>query len=94
MLADIGRKNILIPLDLKSGYWQIPLNKEDKEKTGLIFIEVCMSTMSGLLVWSITPGLFQELVSIVLHGLGDFARVYLDDIITFSALGGEHIRRI
>ena len=31
------------------------------------------------------PGIFQELMSIVLHGLEYFAMAYLDDIILFSA---------
>ena len=31
------------------------------------------------------PGIFKELMSIVMHGLGDFAMVYLDDIIIFNA---------
>ena len=30
-------------------------------------------------------GIFQELMSIVLHGLKDFAMAYLDDIIVFCA---------
>ena len=30
------------------------------------------------------PGIFHELVSIVLHGLGNFSMIYLDDIIIFS----------
>ena len=31
------------------------------------------------------PGIFQELMSVVLHGLENFAMAYLDDIIIFSA---------
>ena len=30
------------------------------------------------------PGIFQELMSIVLHGLGDFSMAYMEDIIIFS----------
>ena len=37
------------------------------------------------------PGIFQELMSIVLHGLGDFTMAYLDDIIIFGASEEEHI---
>ena len=39
------------------------------------------------------PRIYQELMSIVLHGLGDFAMAYLDDIIIFSA-SEEHIQHI
>ena len=31
------------------------------------------------------PGIFQELMPIVLHGLGDFTMAYLDDTIIFNA---------
>ena len=40
------------------------------------------------------PGIFQELMSIVLHGLGKFAMAYLDDIIIFSASEEEHKQHI
>ena len=34
---------------------------------------------------AITPETFQELRTIVLHGLGNFAMAYLDDAIIFSS---------
>ena len=33
MLAALGKTKYFTTLDLKSGYWQIPLNEENKEKT-------------------------------------------------------------
>ena len=36
MLAALGKAKYFTTLDLKSGYWQIPLNEEDKEK--LLFL--------------------------------------------------------
>ena len=39
---------------------------------------------------AIASGIFQQLMSMVLHGLGDFAMTYLDDIIIFSASEEEH----
>ena len=39
-------------------------------------------------------GIFQELMSIVLHGLENFAMAYLDDIITFSAPEEEHKQHV
>ena len=35
-------------------------------------------------------GISQELMSLVLHCLGDFAMAYLDDVIIFSASEEEH----
>ena len=40
------------------------------------------------------PGIFQELMSIVLQDLGNFAMAYLDVIIIFSSSMKEHIRYI
>ena len=36
------------------------------------------------------PAIFQELLSVVLHGLENFAMDYLDDIIIFRTLEEEH----
>ena len=38
--------------------------------------------------------IFQELMSIVLQDCGNFAMVYLDDLIIFSSSMKEHIRHI
>ena len=40
------------------------------------------------------PGIFQELMSVVLPGLGNFAMAYLDDMIIFSASEEEHKQHI
>ena len=40
------------------------------------------------------PGVFQELMSVVLQDLGKFAMAYLDDIIIFSPSMEEHIKHI
>ena len=96
MLAAIGKTKYFTTLDLKSGYQQIPLNEEDKEKTaftchrGLYEYNVMPFGLSN------APGIFQELMSVVLHGLENFAMTYLDDIIIFSASEEhkQHIQKI
>ena len=40
------------------------------------------------------PAVFQELMSIVLHGLGHFAVAYLDDILVFSESMEEHLQHL
>ena len=40
------------------------------------------------------PGIFEELMSIALHDLGDFAMTYLDDIIIYSASEEDYKQHI
>ena len=40
------------------------------------------------------PGIFQQLMSVVLGGLEQFAMAYLDDILIFSASVDEHLRHL
>ena len=80
--------------DLRSGYYQIGLDKESKAKTAFI-------TPFGKYEFNVVPfGLaqvpvyFQKLISIVLQDCGDFAMAYLDDIIIFSKSEKEHLKHI
>ena len=81
MLATLDKAKYFTTLDMKSGYLQILLNEEDKEKTAF----TCHTGLYkyNVMPFSFTnaPGIFQELVSIVLHDLGNFAVAYLNDII-------------
>ena len=77
---------------MKSGYWQIPTDENDKEKTAF-------TCHRGLYEYNImpfwlanAPSIFQELMSIALQDLGNFAMPYLADIIIFSSSVKEHIR--
>ena len=93
MLAVLGKAKYFTTLDLKSGYWQIPLREEDKEKTAF-------GCHRGLFEYNVLPfgltnGLstFQQLISMVLNELGDFSMAYLD-IIIFSPTLEDHMRHI
>ena len=94
ILALLGKAKYFTSLDLKSGYWQVLMNKEDKEKTsfachrGLFEFNVMLFGLSN------APAVFQELMSIVLHVLGHFAVAYLDDILVFSESMEEHLQHL
>ena len=79
MLAALGKAKYFTTLDLKSGYWQIPLNEEDREK-------MAFTCHRGLFKYNVmpfglayAPGIIQECMSIVLHGLENSAMAYFDD---------------
>ena len=83
-------------LDLKSGYWQVPIKEEDKEKTAF-------RTSSGQLYefnqlpfgLCNAPATFSWLMDRTLAGLAwNICLYYLDDIIVFSATWAEHIERL
>lgn len=94
ILASLGSAKYFSKLDLKSGYWQVKLNEKDKEKTaftchrGLFQFNVMPFGLAN------APGVFQELMSVVLQGQEEFAVPYLDDILIFSKTKEEHVRHI
>ena len=83
-------------LDLKSGYWQVPIREEDKEKTAF-------RTSSGQLFefnqlpfgLCNAPATFSRLMDKTLAGLAwSICLYYLDDIIVFSKTWEEHLERL
>ena len=80
-------------LDLASGYWQIALNKQTKEKTPFI-------SQKGLFQFEVLPfGLsnavsaFQRTMDVVLEGIPN-VKVYLDDLLIFSNDFKSHLQHI
>ena len=94
IIASLGNANYFTALDLKSGYWQVRLEEDSKEKTafachrGLFQFNVMPFGLSN------APAVFQELMNIVLQGCEDFAMAYLDDVLIFSRTPEEHLQHI
>ena len=85
MLTVLGKAECFTTLDLKSGYWQITTDENDKEKTTFTFHRSLYEYNVMPFGLANPPGIFQELMPIVLQDLGSFAVVYLDDITIFSS---------
>ena len=82
-------------LDLVSGYWQVPLDADAREKSAF-------ATRSGLWKWRVlpfgltsAPATFQRLMERVLYGLHwKSLLLYLDDIIVIAPDFKTHIQRL
>ena len=87
---------IFTSLDLKSGYWQVELDKDSIPYTaftvGPLGFYECLRMLFGL---TNAPATFQRLME---HCLGDlhlnWCIIYLDNIIVYSKTPEEHIRRL
>ena len=88
-MAALGKAKYFT-LDLKSGYLQIPLNEEEKERTTFICHKGLYKYNVMPFRWANAPGILQEVITVVLHSLRNFAMAYLDDIIILSASEEEH----
>ena len=87
----LGKASIFSTLDLRSGYWQVPLDEESKAKTAF----VCHrgQFMFNVLPFGVVnaPSQYQRLMEKVLTGyIGRFCFVYIDDLIIYSKTEAEH----
>ncbi|CAF1982567.1 unnamed protein product [Rotaria magnacalcarata] len=80
--------------DMKSGFWQIPIEEEDQHKTAFIIPE-------GLYEWNVlaqglknSPPSFQRVMADILSPCCQFALVYIDDIVVYSRSFEEHLKHI
>ena len=91
----MGGSAYFLTLDLRAGYWQVPVAEEDKVKTAFV-------TYGGLYEYNImpfgltnAPATFQRLMDAVLAGLRwQSCLVYLDDIVVFSLIFETHCDRL
>ena len=82
--------------DMNSGFWQVPMDKESKQYTaftlGSMGLYKCESMPFGLCN---APPTFQRLMQNCLGELNlTYCLIYLDDVIVFSKMPEEHLRRM
>ena len=91
----LGGSVIFTSLDLKSGYWQVKMDEMSKQLTaftvGPLGFYECERMPFGL---TNAPATFQRLMESCLGDLHlNWCIIYLDDIIVFSEMPKEHIKR-
>lgn len=94
-LETLSESQLFSTLDLASGYWQVELEKEDREKTAFC-------TNEGLFEFNVmpfglcnAPATFQRLMDVVLSGLQwTTCLVYLDDIIVMGRTFEDHLSNL
>ncbi|CAF1236388.1 unnamed protein product [Didymodactylos carnosus] len=95
LLQRPGDHSWFTKLDLKSGYYQIPIQQRDKEKTAFV-------TQDGLYQFEVlsmglmnAPPTFQRVMNnITGYKRWDYVLVYLDDILIFSNTFDEHMQHL
>jgi len=95
ILSNLGKSEYFTTLDLKSGFHQISLKEEDREKTAFSInngkFEYCRLAF-GL---KNAPAIFQRAIDDVLRPLiGKVCHVYVDDVIIFSKTSEQHVKDI
>ena len=97
-LSKLGHAKIFTTLDLGSAFWQVPLRKQDRDKTGL-------SCELGLFQWKRMPfGLcnatttFQRLLvqalTRVTKKYGNLVMCYVDNVVIAKSILEDHIERL
>lgn len=95
MIRQMQSAKIFSVLDLRFGYWQVPLNKIPRKFTAF-------QTPQGLFQFRVLPFVlknspmnFVRLMNEVLRGcLDDFVQVYLDDIVIFLKDKDDHLAHL
>jgi hypothetical protein len=94
-LEALGGTQYFSTLDLISGYWQVGLTEEARQKTAF-------TTRNGLFLWNVmpyglcnAPSTFERLMETVLRGLQwKQCLVYLDDVVVFARNEAEMLERL
>ena len=97
LLDQLGKAKYFTTLDLASGYWQVKMHPDSKEKTAF-------STYQGLYEFNVmpfglknAPAVFQRLMQRVLMGLNPEegpVSTYIDDVLVFSASFEDHLQHL
>ena len=82
-------------LDLRSGYYNVPIAEQDRDKSAFVTRSGCYRFTIMPFGLTCAPSVFQRLMDVVLCGLSYKAYlVYLDDIIVYGRTFDEQLERL
>lgn len=95
-LNRLKKAQVVSALDLKNGYWQVPISAESRQYTAFIV------PGRGLFQWRVmpfglhsAPATFQRFLDLLIsQAYVEFAVAYLDDIIIFSENFDDHLKHV
>ena len=95
LLSRLGKAKIFAKLDLRKGFWQIPLSSESRELTAFTvpdcshyhYTSVCF----GL---KFASAAFQDVINQVVAGLQEYVFAYIDDILIVASTFDELLDRL
>ena len=99
LLDQLGQCKYFSTLDLASGYWQIRVARESREKTTFVTPQGLFEFLVMPFGLTNAPAAFQRLMQRVLAGLNpdagpDFVAVYIDDVLVFSRTVEDHLNHL
>ena len=95
VLASLYGSRYFTTLDLKSGFWQVPVAEADQEKTAFITHRGLFHFRTMPFGLRNAPAVFQRMMNRVLNGLQHlYALPYIDDIIIHSKSVKEHAKHL
>lgn len=87
---------LFLTLDIKAGYWQIPIWKEDKKKMAFMtsFGKLQEYEMMPFSLCN-APSNFSRLIDLILSGMAwEICLAYLDNVIVFTKECEEHLKQL
>ena len=99
LLDELGQSKFFSTLNLASGYWQVKVHPDSREKTAFITHQELYEFKVMPFGLRNAPAVFQRLMQCVLARPNppegsDFVSVYLDDVIVFSRTLDDHMRHL
>ena len=88
------RGNVFTTLDLKDGFFQVPMHPDSVAKTAIYTEFGLYEFMRMPFGLKNAPAVFQRFIDMVFHDLRPFTHVYIDDVIVFSNTLSEHVEHL